>query len=225
MGNDEHGPAYPEPPKVWDHPDWQRKQPYRCPICNGDENRYMTCEYPGCPDGRDPGHPHARLFKRYEPVSDLCSKPSGPLSRLATAGIWLIGLTLLFYLFTIQHAPAMDHGFNPNNPTVQWFESLVRPDYPGSCCGKADAYPVESYWPNPDGTWTAKIGDGSAKKFPDGTTRDPIPNGYEVIVPKAVVNKAEDDLGNLTDVSWIFMTVHGGEPGTIYCLVRHPSGN
>lgn len=44
MGHDEHGPAYPEPPC---------KQAYRCPICKGDENRFMTCDYPGCPDGCD----------------------------------------------------------------------------------------------------------------------------------------------------------------------------
>lgn len=37
--HDEHGPVAPAP--------------YLCPICRGDKDRFMTCEYPACPDGCD----------------------------------------------------------------------------------------------------------------------------------------------------------------------------
>jgi hypothetical protein len=68
MGTDEHGPAYPEPP-------------YRCPICNGDENRFMTCDYPGCPDGCDqPGR-----FRAYPNQSPL------PLRTTAERARGLVG--------------------------------------------------------------------------------------------------------------------------------------
>lgn len=63
MGHDEHGPAY---PGDGEYDNFRRMHglpeyvpPYRCPICRGSENRYLECEYPGCPDGRDRGHPHA----------------------------------------------------------------------------------------------------------------------------------------------------------------------
>ena len=209
MGTDEHGPAYPEP----------RKE-YRCPICNGDKNRFFTCEYPGCPDGRDRGHPYARLIETYDGPA-----PSSPTANTARSLVgWACFLALALWVLWPHSAPAMDHGFNPNSATTKWFERLQRPNMPGSCCGKGDAYPVEDYWRNADGTWTAKIGDGSAKAYPDGMTRQAIPNGTEVPVPPELVNKLDDDLDNPTDVSWVFMTVHGGEVGTVYCLIRHPQG-
>jgi len=204
MGSDEHGPAYPEAPR------------YRCGVCCiSDRDQYLVCDHPMCPDGRDQA---CRLEARPSQA-----RPRRPEAARTLVG-WAIFIAFGLWLFWPHKAPAMDHGFDPNAPTTKWFESLPRPNFPGSCCGKGDAYPVESYWPNPDGTWTAKIGDGSAKKYPDGTRRDPIADGTEIIVPKEVVNRAEDDLDNPTDVSWIFMTVHSGEVGMIYCLIRHPSG-
>lgn len=170
MGNDEHGPAYPEPKTM--------------------------SEYKGA-----------------EP----------PLWLRLIMVVFVVGLML--WMFT-KPAPAMDHGFSPTDPTVHWFERLQRPDMPGSCCGKGDAYPVEDYRPVNDGSgdYIAKIGDGSAKLYPDGTTRQAIPDGTEIRVPEALINKLDDDLDNPTDVSWIFMTVHGGEVGTVYCLIRHLQG-
>ena len=169
MGNDEHGPAYPEPPA------------------------------------------QSRI----------------PWSAIR-AGVWLIGLTLLLWLFMVQHAPAMDHGFNPNNPTVQWFERLQRPDsQPNSCCGKGDAYPVARYEHHPkDHTYSVWLADGSAIKYPDGTTREYFDMSTEIIVPENKVNKYEDDLDNPTDTSWVFMRVSTPtDVGTVYCLIRHPEGN
>ena len=131
---------------------------------------------------------------------------------------------LLLSLCLISPVMAMNHGFNPDLPATKWFESKMRPDYPGSCCGKGDAYAVSAYWDNHDHTWTAVIGDGSAKMFPDGTTRAPIADGTQIIVPETKVNQIEDDLDNPTDSSWIFGNVSGGEMFTIYCLIRHPQG-
>lgn len=136
-------------------------------------------------------------------------------------------MVILFSLAEVLPGYAMDHGFDKSSPVVQWFERQQRPDYPGSCCGKGDAYEVSSYWNNHDGTWTAVIGDGSAKRFPDGTTRPPIPDGTTIIVPETKVNPAEDDLDNPTDKSWIYMSVYdngGTFAETVYCLIRHPQG-
>lgn len=212
MGTDEHGPAYPEPPSR-----------YRCPVCDWDEQAYLRCNHPGCPDGHDPGHPTARrwatLRETYPTEEELC-RPLVP----GWAALVIFVATLLVCLW-LGKAHAMDHGFDPNNATVKWFESLQRPDQPGSCCGKGDGYPVGDYVENPDGSVDATISDGSAKLYPDGTTRNYFQTGAVVHVPKEVVNPLHDDLDNPTDTSWIFMTVHAGEVGVVYCLIRHPSGN
>lgn len=83
MGNDEHGPAYPEPTKA----------PYRCPVCHGDEFRYSQCNHPGCFDGRDRGHPHALLIETYEGPA-----PHSPSRTTALVG-WATVLALLIYMF------------------------------------------------------------------------------------------------------------------------------
>ncbi len=209
MGTDEHGEAYPEPPKV-----------YRCPICHGDENRYLTCEYPGCFDGRDRGHPHARVYATHE--SDLHHEPPRTVAWATGLVGWAAVIALLLYIFWPHPAPAMDHGFDPNSATTKWFETLQRPDRPGSCCGKADAYPV-TYKMNPDGSADVTVTDGSDKVYPDGYHR-PAYTGGVITVPKDLINPYDADLGNTTDTSWIFMTVYGGEMGSFYCLIRHPEG-
>lgn len=205
MGNDQHGPAYPEP------------TPYRCPICHGDEFRYSECNHPGCYDGRDRGHPHARYIETY----DGPAYAGQPLA-ITILG-WVVAVGLLVFAFWPTKAPAMDHGFDPNSATTKWFESLQRPDRPGSCCGKADAYPV-TYAMNPDGSAEVTVTDGSDKVYPDGYHR-PAYTGGVITVPKDLINKLDDDLANPTDTSWIFMTVYGGEMGSFYCLIRHPEGN
>jgi hypothetical protein len=208
MGTDEHGPAYPEP----------RKE-YRCPICNGDKNRFMTCEYPDCPDGCD-----QRRFKTY-PMSEYKETPEPPLWQRLVGVAIVLGLLLWMFM---TPAPAMDHGFNPNSATTKWFERLIRPDQPpNSCCGKGDAYPVARYEHHPEThTWSVWLSDGSAIKYPDGTTRDYFDMSTEIIVPENKVNSLEDDLDNPTDTSWVFMRVSTPtDVGTMYCFIRHPEGN
>lgn len=231
MGSDEHGPAYPD--GEFDHFCREHNMPegvqwYHCPICNGDQTRYHTCEYPGCPDGRDRGHPHARRFDVHRPRMQY-----EHMRERNRVGVWALILlsvmaaTILagFVFCMLTPAHAMDHGFDPNNATVQWFEKLQRPDQPGSCCGKADAYPVGSYVENADGSVDATVSDGSAKAYPDGTYRPYFPTGEVVHVEKVLVNKHDDDIDNPTDTSWVFMTVNNGVTGHVYCLIRHPSGN
>lgn len=119
----------------------------------------------------------------------------------------------------------MDHGFDPNSPTTKWFERLYRPDFPASkCCGKADAYEIETYWRNDKGVLFVKIGDGSAKEFPDGTRRPPIPDGTVIEVPEKKINSPDDDLDNPTDKSWAFFTVDEGRVSILYCVTLHPQG-
>lgn len=141
---------------------------------------------------------------------------------------WFL-IVLLIIIVTCLTWPALAaKGYEPNSsPTVSWFESLPRPDMPSgySCCGKADAYPVDRYWPNGDGSFTAVIADGSAKKYPDGTERPYVAAGTEVIVPKERINDDKHDLDNPTDFSWVFIRVLAGNVQQVYCFVRHPSGN
>jgi hypothetical protein len=90
MGSDQHGEAYPEPPPP----------PYRCPICGGGANRYMTCEYPGCPDGHDqpargPFYPPANRRTLAEEIIDPTDPPLW--QRLIVFGLVCIAL---FYLFS-----------------------------------------------------------------------------------------------------------------------------
>lgn len=197
---------------------------YRCPVCDGDEHRYVSCQHPGCPDGRDRGHPH-----RFDNYPDSVRRaeiehPHGGFLR-----VWPLVLALAICLIVISllsgKARALDHGFDPTDKTVQWFESLQRPDAKGSCCGKADAYPVSNYWDNGDGSHTLVIGDGSAKKYPDGSYRPYLPTGAEIVVPDSKINRREDDLDNPTDTSWLFVAVYAGIHDHIYCAILHPSGN
>jgi hypothetical protein len=174
MGNDEHGPAYPEP----------------------DNSNPVPPEHVG-------------------------------LSTAQVLVLWAVFLACLLWLFTVP-APAMDHGFNPNNPTVKWFERKMIPNitFQQSCCGKADAYPVERVRRNTDHTWSVWLADGSEVKYPDGSHRAYFDKNTEIVVPDDKVNPPDDDLDNPTDVGWIFMRVSNPtNPGAIYCLVIHPEGN
>lgn len=99
MGNDEHGPAYPEPPEHTSGCKTRYRhcractceRPYRCPICKGDENRYLVCDYPGCTDGRDRGHPRGAVSREtYEP------HPPAPWP-VAFVG-WAVMVAVLVYM-------------------------------------------------------------------------------------------------------------------------------
>lgn len=200
--------------------------PYECPTCSdSNPNLYLRCNHPMCPDGRDqrrldPPHWH-------EPPRPVVHRTgNSPWTLVLVAVLTAIFLTLGMWLAgMVRPAHAMDHGFDPNSPTTKWFEALLRPDTGTPCCGKGDAYPVNDYWPNPDGTWTAVIADGSAIKFPDGTYREYLPTGEKVIVPADKVNEARDDLDNPTDLSWIFVRALTGNIENVYCFVRHPQGS
>lgn len=61
MGNDEHGAAYPEPPR------------YHCPTCgSSDRDRFIRCYHPMCPDGRD----QRRFDRLRETYDEPTYKPS-----------------------------------------------------------------------------------------------------------------------------------------------------
>lgn len=233
MGNDEHGPAYPEPPY---HTSGCRARMrhchkcsceppiYACPICNGDKHRYMTCEYPGCPDGRDQG----RYFERFD-APDL-GRRTPAISTMIVG--WAVAIAFFIWAFWPHPTPAMDHGFDPAAPTAQWMGHLLQPDYesvgpedpPPSCCGKADAYQADQYRDNHNGTWTVTITDGADITFPDGTHRRPLPNDTSVTIPASKVNPPKDQAGNPTGHAWIFMSAYEGKPGYVYCFIPLPEG-
>ena len=138
-----------------------------------------------------------------------------------------VAIILLWALWP-HSAPAMDHGFNPSDPTVKWFERKMIPNitFQQSCCGKADAYPVERVRRNTDHTWSVWLADGSEVKYPDGTHREYFDKNIPIVVPDDKVNPPDDDLDNPTDVGWIFMRVSTpAQPGAIYCVIIHPEGN
>lgn len=202
---------------------------YTCAPCGThDRTRYARCNMPDCPDGRD------QYWWQPAPIEQT-AEPRG--SRLALGiciGLLLAALALA--VFGIGKANAAK-GFNPDtSPMAKWMESLLRPDLPYNppgqiwpCCGKADAYPVSSYFINPDGSYSVVIADGSAITYPDGTTRPPIRTGRTVIVPASKVNKLEDDLDNPTDFSWVFLRMYvDSDPDgdyIMYCFARHPQGS
>lgn len=266
MGYDEHGPAYPEPPCLVceREADWcirdncPRRNPesyeafhrriserhirltadieaarvkYRCPICGGNSDRYRECEYPGCPDGRDqPG----QIYLESKPVSNSVKCPS---CLLISVLLIVVFLGALIFAALVRPAHAMDHGFDPYNPTVKWFEQLKRHDYmPYSCCGKADGYTADIYTKNPDGSYDVVITDGSAIEFPDGSKRPELPNGTMVHVPANQINPPEETQYNPTGHAWLFVSIRrvyddahpGGDaatPGLSYCFAPLPDGS
>ena len=134
----------------------------------------------------------------------------------------LLGVILAGMLIT--PARAFDHGFDPASPVTRWFDALIRPDFPGShCCGKSDAYAVEIIKDGGSSSnWTARVTDGSAIVFPDGTSRDPIANGTIIEVQPEKVTKPSQD--NPTKTAWVFMYVKRGNMEMVYCLVPMPPG-
>lgn len=141
---------------------------------------------------------------------------------------WILLIILVAALLLMgARARAFDHGFDKGSPASLYFEGLHRPDYyPGSCCGKADAYEADTYQRNADGTWTVVITDGSAITYPDGTTRPYIATGTVVVVPGEKVNPPDETRHNPTDHAWLFVSVWGAaEVGTVYCFAPMPEGS
>lgn len=205
---------------------------YLCPTCGvGDPDCYITCNHPACPDGRDrcTACPAGRDPSYDCPVChDSPKRPDGyPMPGLPLPLALLVVLVILITLAAVHAAFAMNHGFDPSAPAVKWFEKLERPDQrPNSCCGKADAYPVDRYQKNSDHTFTVWVADGSALKYPDGTTRDEWDTSVPIIVPDTKVNDESDDLDNPTEHGWLFFRPSTKrDVGTIYCFIRHPNGS
>ena len=137
----------------------------------------------------------------------------------------------------LSTAQAMNHGFDPDAPATQWFEGLKQPPAGVvSCCGKSDAYPVDQYEKQADGSYIVWVADGDAIVYPDGTRRTAWDVNIPVIVPADKVNDLQDDLDNPTDHGWLFFVPirsypqNGDEPppsksySVIYCFIRHPQG-
>jgi hypothetical protein len=183
MGNDEHGPAYPEPDDLATH------------VHNHHEARRETL------------------------------RPEEPF--LVTRILITVAIVVAILLYAIWPVHAMNHGFPPDAPMTVWMEKQIRPDSPpNSCCGVADAYPVDRYEKLPGGDFQVWIQNGDAIEFPDGTRRAPWDISIPLTVPFNKVNKAEDDLDNPSNHGWLFFRPSNDhEPGTFYCFIRHPQGN
>jgi hypothetical protein len=215
MGYDEHGSAYPEPPND--------DSSVRVKLSVG---KYSLDHGETWHTGDD----FAAMMALHERVLREAREqrkpaPWAPLALIVFAIFFVIFVLLM--LFTTP-APAMDHGFDPTNQTVKWFERKMIPNitFQQSCCGKADAYPVARVRRNTNQTWSVWLADGSAIKYPDGTKREPFDENTEIVVPDSKVNPPDDDLDNPTDVGWIFMRVSNPtNPGAIYCLIIHEEGN
>lgn len=146
--------------------------------------------------------------------------------------IWIaIGVAALLLLALVP-SHALNHGFDPDSATTKWFERQMRPDRPADppepCCGKADAYPVDRYQKHDDHTYSVWVhaSAGELYTYPDGSRRAPFDPSVEIIVPDTKVNPEDADLDNPSNYSWLFMSVNNiTTPSTIYCFIRHPSGN
>jgi hypothetical protein len=154
-------------------------------------------------------------------------------ARLLMAAFVSAVITCMVLLFS-KPAHAINHGYDPNDKAVQWFESLYmqeRLPMKVSCCGRSDSYPVDRYEILPNGDYKVWVEDGSVKLYPDGKHRAYWNKDIPIIVPKKKVNPMEDDLNNPTDHGWIFFNPHGNpgdhplDEGDIYCFVPHPQGN
>jgi hypothetical protein len=161
----------------------------------------------------------------WEPTSKL--PPETPWG-LAVGLASLVILMAIFTVLFLSCAHAMDHGFDHNDATVQWFESLMRPYMPGSsCCGKADAYAVqidrEPIGEEGDLVGIARVTDGAAITYPDGTKRTEIPNGTEFKFPLSHLNPPKD--GNPTSTAWAFLGSYNGKISVVYCVIPLPPGS
>lgn len=125
-------------------------------------------------------------------------------------------------------ALAQPHGWDSSSPFGQWVAHVMRPDTnpPTSCCGKGDLYSIVIDEDaigddNAKGEWgTARILDGSAREFPDGTVRNAIPNGTVFKFPKKLVNPPKD--GNPGPSAWAFLAVYNSVITGIYCVIPLP---
>lgn len=139
-------------------------------------------------------------------------------------------------IFATGPARALPHGWDEKSPFGRWVAGVKRPDTnpPSSCCGKGDLYSIviEEDAIGDDlskGEWgTAHILDGSAREFPDGSQRIPIPDGTVFKFPKKLVNPPKD--GNPGPSAWGFLTVYDSEDmqsahnviSGVFCVIPLP---
>lgn len=123
----------------------------------------------------------------------------------------LVTLAMIALLFSIRISPARDLGqFENSDPAVrEWYQSLQRPDVPGSCCGEADAYWADDVHVR-DGKMFATITD-DRDDAPRG--RPHIDVGTEVEIPD---NKLKWDRSNPTGHGVVFLS----RGGFVYCFVQ-----
>ena len=146
----------------------------------------------------------------------------------------------------IDNVPAADQpGAKPNkgydienDATAKWFSELKRPTTPASealhdidpetigCCGKGDGYPIEIVQDatlggvEEDGTF--RILDGTAKTYPDKTTRPEIPNWRNLAIHFPGYKMLQLERGNPTRTAWAFMMVYHNQIAFLYCVVPLP---
>jgi hypothetical protein len=128
--------------------------------------------------------------------------------------IWTAWATVLG--LSICKAPARDLGqWDGVDPLYrQWFNGLMRPDYPNlTCCGVADAYWADSYEVKGD-QYVAIITDTRDDIL---LGRPHIENGKRVAVPNT---KIKWDRGNPTGHGIIFI----GGGGEVYCYLPRGGG-
>ena len=110
---------------------------------------------------------------------------------------------------------ALDHGFDHNSELVKWFEGLHRKSDRFPCCGMGDAYPIvidqEASLGGSEVDGIAHVTDGSARKYPNGDTRQPIPNGTVIHFSGRQVTREID--GNPTSTAWAFIAVVNPKEG------------
>ena len=128
--------------------------------------------------------------------------------------IWTVWAAVL--ALSICTAPARDLGqWDGVDPLYrQWFNGLMRPDYPHlTCCGLADAYWADSYEVKGD-QYVAIITD---TRDDIALGRPHIENGKRVAVPNT---KIKWDRGNPTGHGIIFI----GNGGEVYCYLPPGGG-
>jgi hypothetical protein len=138
----------------------------------------------------------------------------------------------LILCFLPSPAYPLDHGFPKDTDRSAFFSNLKRPDfYPKSCCGEADGYEADIYQRNADGSYDVEITEGSAKVFPDGSTRPELKDGTRVHVPATQINPPIETMLNPTGHAWLFVSivrpVGSGDavPGLTYCFAPLPEGS
>lgn len=147
----------------------------------------------------------------------------------------VLAAALLFFflsLFPLRPAHAFDHGFDHNDPLVRWFDDLTRDAPLGvvKCCGRGDAYAIaididgtdrsayQAIAPPCPEDWVAHITDGRAIEWPDGTKREPIPDGTFFRFSGDRLTRERS--GNPTKTAWAFLNVMGGGITGVWCVVR-----